>query len=85
MCEYFTSIASEPEPGQMALQDLVGSFYHGEPCGICGELIGDERHPIFLGYSDEDKSRAAHEVCFDKLSDAERTELSQTRRHAGSE
>jgi hypothetical protein len=49
------------------LTDLAMSFYAGEPCRVCGELITrDDLHDlVFAGYSKDNKSRSAHGKCWE--------------------
>ena len=52
----------------MTTEELVLSMYSNEPCRICGRLISmedihDDR-VVFAGYSDDNKSRTAHKLCF---------------------
>ena len=42
------------------------SMYEGEPCRICGETITDATKAVYAGYSADNKSRSAHELCWKK-------------------
>ena len=46
---------------------LALGMYAHEPCRICGRIIlgNDIAEAIFAGYSDDNKSRAAHKECFE--------------------
>jgi len=48
------------------IMDVVRSLYESEPCRICGKVIGDTSKSVFAGYSIDNKSRAAHESCWNK-------------------
>ena len=65
---FFEDMRARAEAGQMILAKLAVAFYRDEPCRICGELIGDDPNPIYVGYSQDRTSRAAHEQCFRNLS-----------------
>ena len=39
------------------------AMYEGEPCRICGKPITNAADAVFVGYSADNKSRAAHEKC----------------------
>ena len=52
-----------------AAADLVLMQYTGEPCRICGvPLTLDDvlDHAVFIGYSADSKSRAAHRACWER-------------------
>ena len=53
---------------ERTLVDLALSFYAGEPCRICGELLTMEDlndGAVFAGYSDDNSSRSAHRQCWE--------------------
>ena len=48
--------------------DIALGMYVGEPCRICGLLltvIDVKDGAVFAGYSKDNKSRAAHKICWD--------------------
>lgn len=46
--------------------EIAFSMYTNEPCRICGELLtAKNRDMVYAGYSEGDKSRAAHKACWD--------------------
>ena len=47
------------------LVDLALSFYAGEPCRICGELLTMKDLNDGAGYSDDNSSRSAHRQCWE--------------------
>ena len=53
---------------KLIMARLALSFYANEPCRICGELIEpkDLKGLVFAGYSIDNKSRAAHDRCWEK-------------------
>jgi hypothetical protein len=49
------------------LLKIALSMYSGEPCRICERVLTPDDivdGAVFVGYSDDNKSRAAHRVCF---------------------
>lgn len=52
--------------------NIALSMYTGEPCRICGRILtmDDVRAgAVFAGYSKDNKSRAAHKLCWDNAMD----------------
>jgi hypothetical protein len=46
---------------------IVLSFYIGEPCRICGNLIrkSDIATTVWTGYSANNEARIAHQACYE--------------------
>ena len=42
---------------------LALAMYEGEPCRICEKPITDAANAVFVGYSPDNKARAAHHDC----------------------
>ena len=42
---------------------LALAMYDGEPCRICGKPITIAADAVFVGYSSDNKARAAHHDC----------------------
>jgi hypothetical protein len=42
---------------------LALAMYENEPCRICGKPIVDAAEAVFVGYSKDNKARAAHHDC----------------------
>ena len=52
--------------------DIALSMYAGEPRRICGRLLTMDdikAGAVFAGYSKDNKSRAAHKLCWDNAMD----------------
>jgi hypothetical protein len=59
----------EMEVKKMIALGLALGQYVGEPCRVCGEAITAESFKdglVFAGYSEDSRSRAAHQSCWDK-------------------
>ena len=58
--------------------DIASGMYVGEPCRICGLLltvIDVKDGAVFAGYSADNKSRAAHKLCWDNAADIHRAAI----------
>ncbi len=51
------------------LRNVAVGMYVDEPCQICGERLtmeDIERDAVFVGYTSDNTSRAAHKGCWDR-------------------
>ena len=72
----YVHILTTNEDDRMSeINELTGialSMYVGEPCRICGCLltVNDVKAgAVFAGYSKDNKSRAAHKLCWNNATD----------------
>ena len=50
-----------------ALAAMALSTHKGEPCRICGKLIGNDENPVYAGYSSCNTTRSAHGDCWNNM------------------
>lgn len=78
---YVHILTTNEEDRMSEINELTGialSMYVGEPCRICGCLLTviDVRDgAVFAGYSKDNKSRAAHKLCWNNANEIHRAAI----------
>lgn len=54
-----------PDEEKIARHYALG-MYKGERCRICGEVQDNPKESVWAGYSNDNSTRTAHKVCWDK-------------------